>query len=152
MFPFLVCPSANVDILKDIAIKNLCVFTPHGILAVHVFYQHSLLAHSTHTHTHTHPQFHLMLRLLVRVISILNLVPRLSPSTIVNLMTNMQKGRRLPTFCGFSSCKCLEYCLKEPTTNYEGLNIGYWQFMSINILYCTYGTFGPFLLYVLPYV
>ena len=54
----------------------------------------------------------------------------------------------LEHFCDFSSCKCLEYCLKEPTTNYEGLNIGYWQFISINILYCTYGTFGPFLLYI----
>ena len=54
MIPFLECPSANVDILKTIAIKNLFVFTPHGILAVHVFYHHSLLAYFTHTHTHPH--------------------------------------------------------------------------------------------------
>ena len=50
----------------------------------------------------------------------------------------------LEHFCDFSSSKCLEYCLKEPTTNYEGLNIGYWQLISVNILYCTYGTFGAY--------
>ena len=71
---FFLCSSANVDI-QTIAIKKLFVFTPHGILAVHVFYYHSLLAHSTHPHTLS--QFHLMLPLLVRVISILSLVPRL---------------------------------------------------------------------------
>ena len=26
------------------------------------------------------------------------------------------------------------------------------NFINVNILYCIYGTFGPFLLYVLPYV
>ena len=51
----------------------------------------------------------------------------------------------------FSSCMQLEYCLREPLSKFEGLSTFYYNFINVNILYCIYGTFGPFLLYVLPY-
>ena len=58
----------------------------------------------------------------------------------------------LERFCEFFSCMQLEYCLREPLSKFEALSTFYWKFIYVNILYCIYGTFGPFLLYVLPYV
>ena len=58
----------------------------------------------------------------------------------------------LESFCEFFSCKQLEYCLREPLSKFEGLRTFYCNYISVNILYYIYGTFGPFLLYVLPYV
>ena len=58
----------------------------------------------------------------------------------------------LESFCEFFSCMQLEYCLREPLSKFEGLRTFYCNFISVNILYYIYGTFGPFLLYVLPYV
>ena len=58
----------------------------------------------------------------------------------------------LERFCEFFSCVQLEYCLREPLSKFEGLSTFYCNFISVNILYCIYGTYDPFLLYVLPYV
>ena len=58
----------------------------------------------------------------------------------------------LESFCEFFSCMQLEYCLREPLSKFEGLRTFYCNFISVNILYYIYGTFDPFLLYVLPYV
>ena len=54
----------------------------------------------------------------------------------------------LESFCEFFSCMQLEYCLREPLSKFEGLSTFYCNFINVNILYCIYGTFGPFLLYV----
>ena len=51
----------------------------------------------------------------------------------------------LERFCEFSSCMQLEYCLREPLSKFEGLSTFYCNFINVNILYCIYGTFGPFL-------
>ena len=55
----------------------------------------------------------------------------------------------LESFCEFFSCVQLEYCLREPLSKFEGLSTFYCNFINVNVLYCIYGTFGPFLLYVL---
>ena len=65
------------------------------------------------------------------------------------LRTVHPTGGALERFCEFFSCMQLEYCLREPLSKFEGLSTFY---CNVNILYCIYGTFGPFLLYVLPYV
>ena len=54
----------------------------------------------------------------------------------------------LESFCEFFSCMQLEYCLREPLSKFEGLRTFYCNFINVNILYCIYGTYGPFLLYV----
>ena len=56
----------------------------------------------------------------------------------------------LERFCEFFSCIQLEYCLREPLSKFEGLSTFYCNFINVNILYCIYGTYRPFLLYVLP--
>ena len=53
----------------------------------------------------------------------------------------------LESFCEFFACKQLEYCLREPLSKFEDLRTFYCNFINVNILYCIYGTFGPFLLY-----
>ena len=58
----------------------------------------------------------------------------------------------LERFCEFFSCMQLEYCLREPLSKFEGLSTFYCNFINVNILYYIYGTYGPFLLYVLPYI
>ena len=55
----------------------------------------------------------------------------------------------LERFCEFFSCMQLEYCLRESLSKFEGLSTFYCNFINVNILYCIYGTYGPFLLYVL---
>ena len=53
----------------------------------------------------------------------------------------------LEYFCEFFSCMQLEYCLREPLSKFEGLSTFDCNFINVNILYCIYGTFGPFLLH-----
>ena len=48
----------------------------------------------------------------------------------------------LESFCEFFSCMQLEYCLREPLSKFEGFSTFY---CNVNILYCIYGTFDPFL-------
>ena len=55
----------------------------------------------------------------------------------------------LERFCEFFSCMQLEYCLRESLSKFEGLTTFYCNFINVNILYCIYGTYDPFLLYVL---
>ena len=55
----------------------------------------------------------------------------------------------LESFSEFFSCMQLEYCLREPLSKFEALSTFYWKFISVNILYCIYGTFGPFHTYYL---
>ena len=52
----------------------------------------------------------------------------------------------LESFCEFFSCMQLEYCQREPLSKFEGLSTFYCNFINVNILYCIYGTFDPFLL------
>ena len=44
----------------------------------------------------------------------------------------------LESFCELTCNKYLKYCLKEPLSNFEGVNIFWWLFITVNILYCIY--------------
>ena len=67
-------------------------------------------------------------------------------------------SRRTPStgaqesFCEFFSCMQLDYCLRELLSKFESLSTFYSNFINMNILYCIYGTYDPFVLYVLPCV